>query len=278
MSAEVSIEAVRVAYTGSMRSSPACALVLGIVAAGTPGCAARMNEATVPAPVVAVPEVREPVLAEPMVVEPPVEESSVQPGVNEPYFQPGALVRYTRILEAESREVALHRDEIVDAIDLRQGIRVADIGAGTGLFTTEIAKRIGPQGAVFAVDIVPAFLDRIRERIAEEGLHNVTVVQGKERETALEPASIDLAFMCNTYHHLEYPHAYMRSLYRTLRPGATLVLIDYDRIEGETSPAILKHVRADKLTVIDEVQQAGFVLESETDLLQQNYYLSFRRP
>ena len=232
-----------------------------------------MNEATVPGAVVAVPEVREPVLEEPL-----VEESSVQPGVNEPYFQSDALVRYTRILEAESREVALHRDEIVNAIGLQQGIWVADIGAGTGLFTTEIAKRIGPQGKVFAVDIVPAFLDRIRERVAEDGLKNVAVVQGKERETALEPASIDLAFMCDTYHHLEYPHAYMRSVYRTLRPGATLVLIDYERMEGETSPAILKHVRADKRTVIEEIQGAGFVLESETDLLQQNYYLSFRRP
>jgi predicted methyltransferase len=84
--------------------------------------------------------------------------------------------------------------------------------------------------------------------------------------------------MCDTYHHIEYPQTYMHSLFRTLRPGATLVLIDFERIEGESLPAILKHVRADKQTVIDEVSQAGFVLESETDLLQQNYYLHFRRP
>jgi predicted methyltransferase len=63
-----------------------------------------------------------------------------------------------------------------------------------------------------------------------------------------------------------------------LRPGATLVLIDVERIEGETSPATLKHIRADKQTVIEEVSRVGFVLESETDLLEENYYLHFRRP
>ena len=155
---------------------------------------------------------------------------------------------------------------------------VADIGAGTGLFTTEIAKRVGDQGAVLAVDIVPAFLDGIRERVKAEQLTNVTVVQGEERATALDPASVDLAFMCDTYHHIEYPQTYMRSLFRTLRPGATPVLIDIERIEGKTSLPMLKHVRADKQTVIDEVSQAGFVLESETDLLEENYYLHFRRP
>jgi ubiquinone/menaquinone biosynthesis C-methylase UbiE len=155
---------------------------------------------------------------------------------------------------------------------------VADIGAGTGLFTTEIARRVGDQGAVLAVDIVPAFLDRIRGLVEAEQLTNVTVVQGEERATGLEDDSVDLAFMCDTYHHIEYPQTYMRSLFRTLRPGATLVLIDVERIEGETSPATLKHIRADKQTVIEEVSRVGFVLESETDLLEENYYLHFRRP
>lgn len=207
-----------------------------------------------------------------------VDESSVRQGINAPYFAPDGFDRFARILEAESREVVAHRDEIVDAIGVRQGMVVADIGAGTGLFTTEIARRVGDQGAVFAVDIVPAFLHRIRERVETEELTNVTVVRGEERATALEDGSVDLAFMCDTYHHIEYPRTYMRSLFRTLRPGATLVLIDLERIEGKTSPTMLKHVRADKQTVIEEISRAGFVLESETELLEENYYLRFRRP
>ena len=236
------------------------------------GCATATNRPTVPPSSSGV--------AKPphLEVVPVVDESSVRPGINALYFHPDALDKYTRVLEAEHREVVQYRNQIINAIGLSEGMVVADIGAGTGLFTTEIAKRVGDDGAVFSVDIVPAFLDRIRERVKAALLTNVTVVLGEERATALDDASVDLAFMCDTYHHIEYPQTYMRSLFRTLRPGGALVLIDFERIEGKTTPAILRHVRADKQTVIDEVGQAGFVLESEAELLEHNYYLHFRRP
>ena len=210
--------------------------------------------------------------------EPDQDESSVHPGINDPYFRPDGPERYRRILEAESREIVQRRSDIVDAIGLRTGMVVADIGAGTGLLTTEIAQRVGTRGQVYAVDIVPEFLDLIRSRAAEHGLRNVTVIQGEEKAAGLGPGSIDLAFMCDTYHHLEYPQAYMRSLFLSLRPGATLVLVDMKRVEGESSPGVLRHVRAGKAEVIGEVEQAGFVFRSETDLLEENYYLHFRRP
>lgn len=263
---------------------------LGIVclALGLLGCSAPPGESRV-RPVSAVEE--EPVRAAPpasgppraapaaVLVEPVAAESSVKPGINAPYFESGALDKYTRILERETREVVEQRDSIIDALGLRKGMAVADVGAGTGLFTTEIAKRVGREGEVFAIDIVPDFLDRIRERVADSQLSNVRVVHGKERETTLAPGSIDLAFLCDTYHHIEYPAAYLRSLRETMRPGATLVLIDLERIEGKTSPDRLKHVRAGKQTVIAEIQKAGFVLQSEKlDLLEENYFLYFRRP
>ncbi|MBW2381843.1 MAG: hypothetical protein JRG70_20310 [Deltaproteobacteria bacterium] len=122
-----------------MKSPPVRAWILCLAAAGTFGCATAASPRTVPA----------------------VAEASVRPGINAPYVQPDALDKFTRVLEAETREVAQHRDEIVDAIGLRRGMVVADIGAGTGLFVTEIAKRVGKRGAVFAVDIVPVFLERI---------------------------------------------------------------------------------------------------------------------
>jgi predicted methyltransferase len=204
-------------------------------------------------------------------------ESSVKPGINDPYFAPEGPDRYTRILEAETREIVQRRSDIVAAIGLRAGMIAADIGAGTGLLTIDMAKQVGPRGAVYAVDIVPAFLDRIRQRARVAGLDNVIVVRGEERATGLAPASLDLAFMCDTYHHIEYPSAYMRSLFESLRPGGTLVLVDVKRGEG-ASPSTLRHIRADKATVIAEVEQAGFVFESETDLLVENYYLHFKRP
>jgi ubiquinone/menaquinone biosynthesis C-methylase UbiE len=242
------------------------------------GCATRTSTATATETTLAAcPEgtTKPPPRAES--TEPDQHEPSVHPGINDPYFRPDGPERYRRILEAESREIVQRRSDIVDAIGLRRGMVVADIGAGTGLLTTEIAQRVGARGQVYAVDIVPEFLDLIRSRAAEHGLRNVTVIQGEEKAAGLGPGSIDLAFMCDTYHHLEFPQAYMRSLFLALRPGATLVLVDMERVEGESSASVLRHVRASKAKVIEEVEQAGFVFRSETELLQENYYLHFRR-
>lgn len=250
------------------------------------GCSAPQGESTVqPVPSVKEDQARAAppaaAQAQPAAVrlEPLAAEPSVKPGINAPYFAAGALDKYTRILERETREVVAQRDAIIDAMGLREGMVVADIGAGTGLFTVEIAARVGEAGQVFAIDIVPDFLDRIRKRVTDRELSNVRVVRGKERETTLAPGSVDLAFLCDTYHHIEYPKAYLRSVRETMRQGATLVLIDLERIEGKTSPDLLEHVRAGKKTVIAELEQAGFVLQSEKrGLLEENYYLYFRRP
>ncbi len=214
----------------------------------------------------------------PKSTQPAQDEPNARPGINDHYFQPGGPDRYRAVLEAETREIVRRRGDIVDAIGLRKGMSVADIGAGTGLLTREIAARVGARGRVYAIDIVPGFLDLIRSRIEEEGLRNVTVVRGEERATGLGPGSIDVAFMCDTYHHLEFPQTYMRSVFRSLRPGGTLVVVDMKREGGASSPGVLRHVRAGKATVIGEVEQAGFVFRSETELLEQNYYLHFRRP
>jgi ubiquinone/menaquinone biosynthesis C-methylase UbiE len=250
-----------------------------VISTGLSGCAASAAHTTSPQEIAV--DASPAVSAAPTLVEatqPEQDEHSVHPGINDPYFRPDGPARYTRILEAESREIVQRRTDIVDAIGLREGMVVADIGAGTGLLTTEIAKRVGDSGLVYAVDIVPEFLDLIRRRVEEGGLTNVSVIQGEEKAPGLPPASLDLAFMCDTYHHLEFPKAYMRSLLQTLRPGAILVLVDMKRVDGESTPAVLRHVRASEAAVIAEVQQAGFLLESETELLRENYYLHFRRP
>lgn len=262
-----------------MRFPPVHTWLLFVAAIGSLGCASGAAKTAAPDDAINVARVapgpNETAGFEPI---PAMEEPSVKPGINDPYFRDDGLDRYTRILESETREIVQRRSDIVDAIGLDEGMVVADIGAGTGLLTMEMAKQVGERGMVFAVDIVPAFLKRIRERARAEGLPNVIAVRGEERATGLEPASLDLAFMCDTYHHIEYPVAYMRSVFETLRPGAALVLVDMKRPEGQSSPAVLRHVRADKSTVIAEVEQAGFVFESERDLLEENYYLYFRHP
>ncbi|MFT3924020.1 MAG: methyltransferase domain-containing protein [Myxococcales bacterium] len=204
-------------------------------------------------------------------------EVSVRPGVNADYFKPDALRKFTGVLETESREVVRARATILAALRLEQGNRVADLGAGTGLFTLELARAVGAKGRVYAVDIVPSFLARIGQRARHAKLRQVQTVLGQERSPGLPRASVDLAFMCDVYHHLEYPRAYLQAVRAALRPGGELVVIDFKRIPGQSKPAILKHVRAGEDEVRAEIEAAGFeFVGAEPNLLEENYLLRFR--
>jgi predicted methyltransferase len=204
---------------------------------------------------------------------------SVRPGVNDRYFEDDALAVYSDILERERREVIAHRDEIVAALELEPGTIVADVGAGTGAFLAPLSQVIGEQGKLYAVDIVPAFLTHLRERAASEELTNVEVVEATPTRVNLGEASVDLLFMCDVYHHIEYPSVYLRSLHRALRPDGRFVVVEFDKIPGETSKGMMKHVRQDKQTLITEVTAEGFVLEREIDSvpLDENYMLVFHK-
>jgi 2-polyprenyl-3-methyl-5-hydroxy-6-metoxy-1,4-benzoquinol methylase len=203
---------------------------------------------------------------------------SVRPGVNDPYYEDGAIETWTDRLERERREVIAARDEIVAALELRPGMDVADIGAGTGAFMAAISAQLG-DGTLYAVDIVPQFITHLEQRAAAEGLANVVVVTATDTETKLPEASVDLLFICDVYHHFEYPSVYLRSLYETLKPEGRMVIVEFDKVPGKTSEAMLKHVRQDKATLLAEVTAEGFVLEREVTSveLEENYMLVFHK-
>ena len=91
--------------------------------------------------------------------------------------------------------------------------------------------------------------------------------------------SVDLLFVCDVYHHLEYPAAYLRTLHRALRADGRLVIVEFDKVPGKTTPGMMKHVRQDRATLLQEVGAEGFVLEREVDsvVLDENYMLVFRK-
>jgi ubiquinone/menaquinone biosynthesis C-methylase UbiE len=127
------------------------------------------------------------------------------------------------------------------------------------------------------VDIVPAFLDRIKERAASEGLANVQTVLCTERSVELPPNSIDLAFICDVYHHFEYPQSSLASLHRALRPGGEVLLVEFKRVPGKSSDWILNHVRAGQEVFTAEITAAGFQQIEEQDMLKDNYVVRFRK-
>lgn len=198
------------------------------------------------------------------------------PEINEQYRNP-SYQRWQRNLESEGREVYERRMAIVDAVTLKPGQSVADVGAGTGLFTRLFAPRVGQQGRVYAVDIAREFVDGNLRRARDAGLNNVVGLVSTQTDTRLSESSVDLAFVCDAYHHFEDPKAMLASIRKALRPGGTLVLIDFERIPGVSPEWILKHVRGGKEEFRREIEAAGFRFAGEEKLMRENYFLRFTR-
>lgn len=199
----------------------------------------------------------------------------VEPEINQQYLSADPE-RWKGVFERDGRELYDRRLQIVDALQLQPGQSVADVGAGTGLFTMLFAERVGPQGRVYAVDISPTFIDAIQSRAADLGLDNVVPVINSQQTVGLPPGSVDLIFIADTYHHFEYPGMMLDSMRSALRPNGRLALIDFRRVPGLSSTWVMRHVRAGRAQVIEELAKAGFELEAEPLKLQGNYFLLFQ--
>jgi len=205
------------------------------------------------------------------------QEKSVRPGVNDTFRDPDPKA-FTERFEIESREVFAKRLEILEAIRLKPTDVVADVGAGTGLFTRLFASNLGPDGRVIAVDIAQKFLDHIEVTCREQGLRNVETLLCRDDSTELAPDSIDVAFICDTYHHFEFPRKTMTSVLNALKPGGRVIMIDFKRIEGESSDWTMDHVRAGQEVFEAEIIATGFQKADEVkDLLKENYMVVFEK-
>ena len=210
-------------------------------------------------------------------------ESSVKPGINDSFLNPELKVEtFLPRFEGESREVFAQREAIVAALPIELGDTVADIGSGTGAFLGPLAQAIGPAfggGKLYAVDIAPTFVEHLAQRATDEGLDIVEARLCSERSVDLPKHSIDVAFICDVYHHFEFPRSTLKSLHQALRPGGQVVIVDFERIPGASSEWILGHVRASKEEVIAEMESFNFKFVEELEIpgLEDNYVARFRR-
>ncbi len=203
-------------------------------------------------------------------------EQNVNPGINKPLVDPDYEIWLQRF-ESPGREVFDLRETIVKAANIQAGMDIADIGAGTGFYTRLFASAVGAEGKVYAVDIAENFIDEIVSQAEEAGMNNVTGIVNSQKETGLKAGSIDLAFVCDTYHHFEYPRTMLRSIFHALRQGGSLIVIDFRKIKGLSSNWVMSHTRANRETVIREIESEGFVLTEDQDFMKYNFYLRFRR-
>ena len=204
------------------------------------------------------------------------QEASVKPGINERYADPD-MNRIEAVLEREDRAIYKYRHAIVAALALEPGMDVADVGAGTGFIARLMAREIGLNGKVYAVEISPQAVDYLRDAASKEGVDNLLPVLGESRSTTLNTGSVDLVLAYDAYHHFEYPEDMLASIRQALRPGGQLAIIEFERVRGVTEDFYFEHVRAGKGTFSDEIKDAGFDLVKEIPLVKGQYFLVFRK-
>ena len=206
-------------------------------------------------------------------------EPQVRPDINASYLSPDLDVDdLAEGFSAESREVFAAREAVTAALGIAPGDAVADIGAGTGIHLAPFDAAVGPGGTVYAVDISEKLVEYLEDVAARDGFATVKAVLGEGATTTLPPASLDLAFTSNVYHHFERPAAMNAHLFEAVRPGGRYAILDFRRAGARDW--VQRHVRADMATVIEEVSAAGFVFRGELPVagLEDNYLIVFERP
>ena len=162
-------------------------------------------------------------------------------------------------LERQERENEEAPSKAIDLLELKPGMVVADIGAGSGYYASRIAKRVGPSGRVYATDIQPGMIELLERRIASEGLANMTAVLGAMDDPKLPPKSIDLALMVDVYHELQQPQIFLQRLKEALKPDGRLVLLEF-RKEDPKIPILEVH-KMSVAEVEQEMRAEGYEIE-----------------
>lgn len=174
-------------------------------------------------------------------------------------------------LDRSEREMEEHPDEALDAIGFKRGMVVADIGAGTGYMTLRMAKRVGPSGKVYAVDVQPEMLRRLRQNAEKANLSNIETVLGTESDPKLPENALDLILMVDVYHELSQPQRMLRRMHDELKGTGRLVLLEY-RKEDPTIPIRPEH-KMSVQEVKTEVEAEGFHLDKVLETLPRQHIL-----
>jgi protein-L-isoaspartate O-methyltransferase len=175
-------------------------------------------------------------------------------------------------LERPERQFEENSALLLKNLNLKSGMQIADIGAGSGYYTSLMSKRIG-NGKVYAVDVEPQMILFLNERIKEEKLSNVTTVLGSETSVRLPASSLDMMLLVDVYHEFSFPYEMGQSMYNALKPDGRLVLVEF-RSEDETVPIKTIH----KMSVaqsVKELKAVGFKLEKNISNLPWQHCMVF---
>jgi len=169
------------------------------------------------------------------------------------------------------REAEEQPEKALDALNLKPGMVVADIGAGVGYMSLRMARRVGPAGKVYANDLQPAMLDRLRQNAFKAGIGNIVTVVGEMADPKLPSNTMDLVLLVDVYHEFSQPQQMLRKIRETLKPDGRLVLLEY-RAEDPNVPILAEHKMA-VAQVKAELEAEGFVLQPVIETLPRQHIL-----
>jgi SAM-dependent methyltransferase len=178
-------------------------------------------------------------------------------------------------LDRSERDLEEDPDRAIDVLKIEKGATVADVGAGSGYMTVKLAKKVGPQGKVYANDIQQGMLDLLNKRLVKGKITNVSAVLGTQDDPRLPADALDLVLMVDVYHELWQPQVMLRHIRDSLKPSGRLVLLEY-RKEDPSIPIRPEH----KMSVADaklEVEAEGFKLTKTNEDLPRQHILVFTK-
>lgn len=193
--------------------------------------------------------------------------------------RPTDIRQYLEHLDRAERDTDQQPERVMEALGLKPGMSVADIGAGSGYFTRRFVQAVTETGRVYAIDIESDMLQYTKDSIARMQIPaTVEFILAQPDHAQLPPQSVDLIFLCNVYHHLDDRAAYFSRVRSALKPGGRIAVIDFyhDARSGDVGFPRKHLVPRD--TVIEELAGAGYQLAREHAFLPRQYFLEFSPP
>jgi ubiquinone/menaquinone biosynthesis C-methylase UbiE len=197
---------------------------------------------------------------------------------NEGYKTQEGRDAVAKTLANSHRDETQHPRELVEAMGLRERMKVADVGTGIGYMLPYLSHAVGPAGVVYAEDIAPDFIEKARLRASSTGLTNIKFILGTDRDPKLPGGVLDAVLVLDTYHHFDYPEAMLRDIRESLVSDGKVYIVDYYKRPNAMGPGsgdrAVQHIRLDLDDMIKEVEENGFHLVSKREHIPGSQYIA----
>jgi ubiquinone/menaquinone biosynthesis C-methylase UbiE len=197
--------------------------------------------------------------------------AQVAKDANSGYRTEEGRARVAKTLAASDRDGRQKPQELVDALGIKVGSTVVDLGTGVGYMLPFLSRAVGPTGKVLAMDIFPDFLGQAKVNSGKANLTNVDFIAGTDKDPNLGTNTADVVFTLDAYHHFDFPELTLAGIAKALRPGGRFILVDFYK-SGFRDPA---HIRLDQADVIKEVERYGFRFVKKQDHQPGVQYIAF---